>query len=111
MYVETEFDRQDPARVLAREATSPDDYRAAWDDIETLWEGALDHARLLPEATLHERVTANGGLSRRNDTCCSPAMPGLAMPSSKTKRRTTRWAFLLAGCRPTHRQSWGSPST
>ncbi len=55
-YVEGELDRQHPSRRLAREATSPDDYRAAWDAIETLWASTLDRARLLPEATLHERV-------------------------------------------------------
>ena len=56
MYVKAELDRQHPARVLARNATSPDGYRAAWDAIETLWEATLDRARLLPEAKLHERV-------------------------------------------------------
>jgi len=55
-YVEAELDRQHPARVLARDAASPDHYRAAWDAIETLWEATLDRARLLPEATLHEQV-------------------------------------------------------
>ena len=56
MYVEAELDRQHPARVLARDATSPGGYRAAWDAIETLWAATLDRARLLPEAKLHERV-------------------------------------------------------
>ena len=55
-YVGAELDRQHPARVLARDATSPDDYRTAWDALETLWEATLERARLLPEATLHERV-------------------------------------------------------
>jgi hypothetical protein len=55
-YVEGELDRQQPARVLARDAASPDDYRAAWDAIETLWETTLKRTRLLPEATLHEQV-------------------------------------------------------
>ena len=55
-YVEAELDRQHPARVLAREATSPGDYRRAWNAIEMLWDATLDRARLLPEATLHERV-------------------------------------------------------
>ena len=55
-YVEAELDRQNPARRLAREATSPDDYRAAWDAIEELWSATLERARLLPEAKLHERV-------------------------------------------------------
>jgi len=55
-YVEAELDRQHPVRLLAREATSPDEYRAAWEAIETLWAATLDRARLLPEAILHERV-------------------------------------------------------
>ena len=55
-YVEAELDRQHPARVLAREATTPEDYRAAWAAIESLWEATLERARLLPEAKLHERV-------------------------------------------------------
>jgi hypothetical protein len=55
-YVDAELDRRHPARVLARDAASPDDYRAAWDAIETLWAATLDRARLLPEAMLHERV-------------------------------------------------------
>ncbi|MEI8408843.1 MULTISPECIES: DinB family protein [unclassified Kribbella] len=55
-YVEAELDRQHPTRVLARDAASPDDYRAAWDAIEALWEETLKRARMLPEATLHERV-------------------------------------------------------
>lgn len=56
MYVEAELDRLHPARVLARDAASPDDYRAAWYAMETLWQATLDRARLLPEAKLHERI-------------------------------------------------------
>jgi hypothetical protein len=55
-YVEAELDRRHPARVLARDAASPDDYRGAWDAVETLWGATLDRARRLPEAELHERV-------------------------------------------------------
>ncbi len=55
-YVEAELDRRHPARVLARDAASPEDYRAAWDAIENLWGATLDRARQLPEAKLHERV-------------------------------------------------------
>ncbi len=55
-YVEAELDRRHPARVLARNAASPEDYRAAWDAIETVWSATLDRARLLAEAELHERV-------------------------------------------------------
>jgi len=61
-YVEDELDRQNPVRVLARDATSPDDYRGAWDAIETLWEATLERARLLPESTLHERVDGEWSL-------------------------------------------------
>jgi hypothetical protein len=39
-YVEAELDRQHPTRVLARDAASPDDYRAAWDAIETRGQAA-----------------------------------------------------------------------
>ncbi|MEV4146684.1 DinB family protein [Amycolatopsis sp. NPDC049691] len=55
-YVEAELDRRHPARVLARDAATPEDYRAAWDAIEKMWSATLDRARLLPEAALHERV-------------------------------------------------------
>ncbi|WP_106538115.1 DinB family protein [Haloactinopolyspora alba] len=55
-YVESELDRQQPTRVLARDAESPDDYRAAWDAVEALWAATLDRAGLLPEAKLHEQV-------------------------------------------------------
>jgi len=56
LYVQAELDRQHPARALARDATSPDDYRAAWEAIETLWKVTLDRAGQLPERKLHERV-------------------------------------------------------
>ena len=55
-YVEGELDRQNPNRVLAREAYSPGDYRAAWDAIEVMWEATLARARRLPADKLHERV-------------------------------------------------------
>ena len=61
-YVEAELDRQHPARRLAREAASPDDYRAAWDAVEELWAATLDRARKLPEAMLHERVDGEWSL-------------------------------------------------
>jgi hypothetical protein len=61
-YVEAELDKQHPARVLARDAASPDDYRAAWDAVETLWKATLDRARMLPEAKLHERVDGEWSL-------------------------------------------------
>ncbi|MDN5854394.1 MAG: DinB family protein [Actinomycetia bacterium] len=55
-YVEAELDRQHPVRVMVRDAVSPDDFRAAWDAIETLWQATHDRARLLPEAIQHEQV-------------------------------------------------------
>ncbi|SEC72527.1 DinB superfamily protein [Amycolatopsis tolypomycina] len=55
-YVEAELDRRHPVRVLARNAASPGEYRAAWDAVETLWSATLERARRLPEAALHERV-------------------------------------------------------
>ncbi|GAA3594960.1 DinB family protein [Kribbella ginsengisoli] len=55
-YVESELDRLHPTRALAREAQTPDDYRTAWDAIETMWEATLTRAKLLPEEKLHEQV-------------------------------------------------------
>ena len=55
-YVQAELDRQHPLRRLAREATSPNDYRTTWDAIETMWAATLERARLLREVELHERV-------------------------------------------------------
>ncbi|MBB5978177.1 DinB family protein [Kribbella solani] len=55
-YVEAELDRQAPTRVLARNAVSVDDYRAAWDAIETMWQATFDRARLLPEPKVYEQV-------------------------------------------------------
>ena len=55
-YVEGELDRQHPTRVLARDAATPEDYRATWDAIEALWAATLDRARSLPEPKLYERV-------------------------------------------------------
>ncbi|WP_230862734.1 DinB family protein [Amycolatopsis camponoti] len=48
--------RRHPARAPARDATSPEDYQAACDAVETLWSATFDRAKLLPEAKLHERV-------------------------------------------------------
>lgn len=55
-YVDAELDRQHPTRVLAREATTLADYRATLDHLQTVWEGTLARAKLLPEASLQERV-------------------------------------------------------
>jgi len=56
-YVDAELDRRHPLRALARAAESPDEFRTAWDEIETLWAATLDRAQRLPEAKLHERVS------------------------------------------------------
>lgn len=61
-FVEAELDRRNPARVLARAATSPEDYRAAWAAIEADWTTTLARARLLPEAALHEQVDGEWSL-------------------------------------------------
>ena len=61
-YVEAELDRRHPARVLARDAASPHDYRAAWDAVEALWAATLDRARRLPEGKLNERVDGEWSL-------------------------------------------------
>ena len=55
-YVAGELDRQHPTRVLARDATTADDYRAAWDAIEALWATTLERVSELPEAARQERV-------------------------------------------------------
>ncbi len=61
-YVEAELDRLHPTRVLARDALSANDFRAAWAAIEALWEATLVRARLLPEAKLHEQVNGEWSL-------------------------------------------------
>ena len=55
-YVETELDRAEPNRVLAREAETADEIRAAWSAIEETWAATVERARALPEELLHERV-------------------------------------------------------
>ena len=61
-YVEAELDRQHPTRVLAREAVSPSEYRAAWDAVDRSWQATIDRVRLWPEAKLHERVDGEWSL-------------------------------------------------
>jgi hypothetical protein len=53
--VEAELDRRDPDRVLVRPEDA-DGYRAAWAVIERRWQDAVERARRLPPALLHERV-------------------------------------------------------
>ena len=80
-YVEDELDRQHPARRLAREAASPNDYRTTWDAIEALWAATLQRARQLTEAQLHERVDGEWSLveTQRHLLFCSDAWLGNAV--------------------------------
>ncbi|TQL66983.1 DinB family protein [Nocardioides albertanoniae] len=55
-YVEAELDRIEPNRVLAREARTADDFRAAWAAIESTWAATVEQARGMGEELLHERV-------------------------------------------------------
>ncbi|HEY9394270.1 MAG TPA: DinB family protein [Nocardioides sp.] len=55
-YVEAELDRAEPNRVLAREAKTADEIRAAWSAIEETWAATFERARALPEELLHQRV-------------------------------------------------------
>lgn len=55
-YVEAELDRAEPNRVLAREARTADEIRAAWAAIESTWSATTELVRALPEELLHERV-------------------------------------------------------
>src|SRR5689334_15502050 len=81
-YVEAELDRQHPTRVLARDAASAVDYRAAWDAVETQWEATLDRARLLPEAKLHEQVNGEWSFveTQRHLLMAGDAWLGNAVP-------------------------------
>ena len=55
-HVQAELDRLHPARKLARDAESVEDYRAAWGAIQALWLGTIERVRGLPVALQHERV-------------------------------------------------------
>jgi hypothetical protein len=55
-FVNAELDRRHPERVALRTATTPDDYRAAWDLLDGLWSTAVDRARALPADAVYERV-------------------------------------------------------
>jgi hypothetical protein len=99
-YVETELDRRQPARVLARSAASPDDYRAAWDAIETLWKATLDRARLLPGARLHEQVNGEWSLveTQRHLLFASDAWLGSAVLEEAAPYHP--WGFPAGGAPP-----------
>src|SRR6266508_630209 len=67
-YVEAELDRQHPTRVLARDAASSVDYRAAWDAIETqrhllmAGDAWLGNAVLEEDAPYHPLGLPYGGM-------------------------------------------------
>src|SRR4051794_19384876 len=68
-YVEAELDRLHPNRVLAREAASAAEYRAAWDAIEKQWERRSTAPGAYPRRSCTSRSTANGRSSRRSGIC------------------------------------------
>jgi hypothetical protein len=53
--VEAELNRRTPERAMMRPDDS-DGFRTAWTILERLWQGTVDHARTLPEASLHRSV-------------------------------------------------------
>jgi hypothetical protein len=53
--VEAELDRRDPDRARFR-ATTPEEFREAWDLDERRWSATVDRARALPPDLLHESV-------------------------------------------------------
>jgi hypothetical protein len=53
--VDAELNRRLPERAKMRPHDS-DGFREAWAILERLWEGAIDRARALPEATLHRSI-------------------------------------------------------
>ncbi len=53
--VQAELERREPDLAKMR-PTDPDGFREAWDLLERLWSGAVERARALPEAALHESV-------------------------------------------------------
>ncbi|OIJ27869.1 DinB family protein [Nocardioides luteus] len=55
-YVEAELDRIEPNRVLAREAETAEEIRAAWAAVEATWAATVEQARQLPEELLHQQV-------------------------------------------------------
>lgn len=55
-YVQAELDRVEPNRVLAREAQTAEEIRAAWAAVEATWAATVERVRALPEALARERV-------------------------------------------------------
>jgi len=85
-YVDAELDRRHPIRALARAAASPEEFRAAWEEIETLWAVTVDRARALPEAKLYERVGGEWSLvdTQRHLLFASDAWLGNAVCEEQT---------------------------
>lgn len=99
-YVEGELDRRHPTRVLARDAASSDDYRTAWDAIETLWAATLERARLLPEGKLHEQVNGEWSFveTQRHLLFASDAWLGNAVLEEEAPYH--QWGFPAGGMPP-----------
>lgn len=55
-HVRGELDRRHPERVVVRSARTADELRAAWDEVERLWDATVAQVASLPEPVLHERV-------------------------------------------------------
>ena len=53
--VEAELDRQHPGRAMMR-ATTAQEFREAWDLLQSLWRGTIERARGLDPELVHERV-------------------------------------------------------
>lgn len=53
--VEAELDRQHPGRAMMR-ATTAQEFREAWDLLQSLWRGTIERARGLDPEAVHERV-------------------------------------------------------
>lgn len=54
--VEAELDRRHPGRAKMR-ATTAEEFREAWDLLQSLWRGTIERARELPPERVHERVS------------------------------------------------------
>ena len=55
-YVRAELDRRHPERIGVRDARTAAALRAAWAEVDHLWDVAVSDAARLPESRLHERV-------------------------------------------------------
>lgn len=62
-YVEAELDRRAPARALAREATTVEDFRHAFQVADHAWMSTLARVSAWPEETLQARVRGEWSLT------------------------------------------------